>query len=191
MTTTTFGIATLVAVSAISAWVYSRDHRARRYAGRTQQDSPTVFAWVYQWIRLSTPTAGIGALAMDSPICLRAWAADAWVVGGSCVALAGLTLFLWAKRSLGQHYSPCFDVHLPEAVVQTGPYRWIRHPIYTANLVILGGFAAGTGSLWIVANTIVLWAFYERSARREEAALCATHAAYASYRAGTGRFLPR
>ena len=81
-------------------------------------------------------------------------------------------------------------MHLPHAIVQTGPYRRVRHPVYTANLLLLGGIALATGSLWMVLDLVVLAVFYLRSAVLEERALRQEHPDYAGYMLRTGRFLP-
>jgi protein-S-isoprenylcysteine O-methyltransferase Ste14 len=70
-----------------------------------------------------------------------------WTRYWSAVALivVGLALSIWARRSLGGNWSGSVTVKDGHELVQTGPYRQIRHPIYTGMLLmILGtGMAAG------------------------------------------------
>jgi len=54
--------------------------------------------------------------------------------------LAGLALRAWARRHIGAH-SRGRILTCPERVVG-GPYRWISHPLYLANLLVLAGLAA-------------------------------------------------
>jgi len=76
------------------------------------------------------------------------------------------------------------------ALVQHGPYRWIRHPMYTS----VGGFAAGcavaAGSATAAAAACMLGAVLFGKAFMEERWMAERHPAYADYRARTWRFLP-
>ena len=71
-----------------------------------------------------------------------------------------------------------------------GPYAHLRHPIYTANLVLLLGFFIATGSLWLLINCGVLFAYYRRAAMYEETALMGQFPDYSEYVSRTGRFFP-
>jgi protein-S-isoprenylcysteine O-methyltransferase Ste14 len=84
----------------------------------------------------------------------RYWIAVALVV-------AGLVLCIWARRVLGGNWSGSVTVKEGHELVQTGPYRSIRHPIYTGVLLmILGtGLAAGRvhGLLAFPIALLALW----------------------------------
>lgn len=169
------------------------DHRDRHYAAGKQQRAPFAdsFRYVYGWVRWSTPVVGIGALLSEHPAWLVVHGHPVAMWFGLAIASAAFGLFVWSKRTLGRHYSPCYDVWIPTQVVRTGPYAHVRHPIYTANLGILAGLAIGTGSLWLLVNLVLVGAFYVPSARREELALAACHDDYADYMRHSGRFWPR
>jgi protein-S-isoprenylcysteine O-methyltransferase Ste14 len=115
----------------------------------------------------------------------------AWVVLAASAALG-----LWAVAS---HPGARFNIH-PEPraggeLVERGPYRWVRHPMYTS--VIGFGLAcawvSGTGlaaaAAWacLTALAAVLWA----KAGLEERWLVQQHPGYAAYRSRTRRFLPK
>lgn len=112
--------------------------------------------------------------------------ATAW--GG---AAAAALLGLWALRC---NRPGNFNIHpAPRrggVLVQEGPYRWIRHPMYSS--VLLGGaacaMAAGGGAGW--ACWAALAAVLGAKAALEERWLLAQHPGYADYRARTARFLP-
>jgi len=191
MSANEFGALVLFVVLLVSAVSY--DHRCRRYAAGKRQriESPRNFAWVYRYLQLSTALFGFAAFFIVHPAVLQVHHEPSLVIAGSLVALAGLGLFVVAKRTLGTQYSPCFDSYIPNAVVQKGVYCFIRHPIYTGNLVIGGGLTVATGSLWIALNLVLLAIYYVGSARKEEAALTGQFAEYRSYLERSGRFLPR
>ncbi len=188
----TIGIAVLLAVAVGSAVLYGRDHRTRRYAldrpGRIA--SPREFRWVYAWIQLSTIAAGLAAFLTEHPAALALPVPASLFATGLAVALVGFWLFWHSKRKLGAQYSPCFDAYLPTRLVQHGVYAKVRHPIYTANLLVLTGLTLATGSAWLFANGIVLAVYYARSAPREERALLGELPGYAAYLRRTGRFWP-
>lgn len=86
---------------------------------------------------------------------------------GLLVSLAGAALFELAIRALGSQYSPCFDLRIPAFRVMRGPYRWLPHPIYAGNLMILLGVFIASGSLWVLLVGCIVGVFYLRSARTE------------------------
>lgn len=60
---------------------------------------------------------------------------------GITMMLAGVALRQWAVAVLGRYFSNVIGVQAGQKVVQTGPYRLIRHPSYTGILMIQIGIA--------------------------------------------------
>ena len=80
-----------------------------------------------------------------------------------------------------------------KTLATTGPYAWVRNPLYLANGLVLLGCATVAGPLWLVPLTGA-WAFlvYELVVRHEERRLSQKHgAAYARYCASVPRWIPR
>jgi protein-S-isoprenylcysteine O-methyltransferase Ste14 len=67
-----------------------------------------------------------------------------WI--GIGIALLGFVLLQWAQNTLGKNWSDTPRMIKEQALVTSGPYQFIRHPIYTAFLLILGS------TLFISAN---------------------------------------
>lgn len=184
------GLSVLCIVLIVSALFYR--HAGRRYAsGRASHASVTSFRLAYAYIRVTTILAGIGSYFITSPVLFDLHDNTVLERSGMLVTLTGLAVFVASKKSLGAAYSPCFDAHLPFSIVRSGPYRFVRHPIYTGNMTILTGLALMTGSLWIAANAVLLAVYATRSARLEERALAAAMPGYRSYMTATGCFVPR
>ena len=59
---------------------------------------------------------------------------------GLGLAIVGFALLQWSQVTLGQNWSDTPVLLKEHQLVQTGPYRWVRHPIYTAFLFILGSY---------------------------------------------------
>ena len=81
----------------------------------------------------------------------------------------------------------------PRSIVTHGPYRWVRHPFYVAFLLLLAGTALITRDAIAVGSLLGGIGILSWTARREESRLSSSElgAEYVSYRARTGRFVPR
>jgi len=74
--------------------------------------------------------------------------------------------------------------------VQEGPYRWIRHPMYTAVIACSLAAAWGGASPWDWLAATALIAVLAIKALLEERWILAVHPDYSAYRARTRRFIP-
>jgi protein-S-isoprenylcysteine O-methyltransferase Ste14 len=61
--------------------------------------------------------------------------------------VAGLGLTVWARLHLGKYWSATITLKQGHRVIQTGPYAWVRHPIYSGLLLALSGTAIFIGTL--------------------------------------------
>ncbi len=99
---------------------------------------------------------------------------------GSVLAIAGVSIAVWSARLLGRGWTmfprPREEGHL----VDTGPFRAVRHPIYSAGLVSFVGYAIAT-SILALALTGVLAVLWALKARREERFLQARYDGYDGY----------
>lgn len=98
----------------------------------------------------------------------------------------------WVLRSLGRNVSETVLTKSDHELVTAGPYRWIRHPLYTTGLTLLvaiGLMAANAAILSFALLTSVLIRYVVIP--REEAALKLRFGEeYRHYMAQTGRLLP-
>lgn len=169
----------------------------------------TALALAYSWRSLRHPGShGVPRFfAFEGILILlllngRAWFSDPWspihlaswllLVASLVLAIHGFLLL----RRLGQATTPPPDSHLhgfehTSALVVTGAYRLIRHPLYASLLYLAWGVAlktASTVSLGLaVVTSVLLWA----TGRREEREMIARFGdAYRRYMAHTRRFVP-
>ena len=119
-----------------------------------------------------------------------------WIVQilGIGLTISGGALFFRAARSLGVQMTPSIQLRQGHELLQTGPYRYIRHPVYTAILLVAFGQTLFFLSPIVAAISVVLAAMATYRAGLEEALLSSPSgfgAAYTAYMARTGRFVPR
>jgi len=115
-------------------------------------------------------------------------------VFGFVAAISGGLLFLAALRTLGRHMTPAIQVQEGHRLAQEGPYRYIRHPAYTAIVTGAGGLSTLYLSPPLAVITVLLVGMAVYRAHMEEELLGSPEAfgeTYRAYVARTGRFLPR
>lgn len=115
-----------------------------------------------------------------------------WILGGSTLALY-LTLFAWAHRALGKSWSGLLEIHQDHALVTNGPYRLVRHPMYSAFFLSGIGFFLLSANWCIAAIYMPALAFmcWDRVSSEEEMMIERFGDLYKEYTTRTGRLLPR
>ena len=118
--------------------------------------------------------------------------AGRWVVViGIIIHLASFLLAVSARRHLGRFWSGEITQKVGHELVRSGPYRFVRHPIYTAMLGMFVGMAIVSGDLHaFVAVAVVAFAYW-RKIRLEERNLTELFGAtYDDYRRRTRALVP-
>ena len=113
---------------------------------------------------------------------------------GLILQIASFALFWWAIRaSRSAQLRYVFDEDAPATLVVDGPYRFIRHPFYSAYILFWSGWSLASWSWWSIIPALGLAAAYAAAARAEEArfARTAMSADYAAYVGRTGAFFPK
>jgi protein-S-isoprenylcysteine O-methyltransferase Ste14 len=111
-------------------------------------------------------------------------------VVGAVLFLSGLALAVWARVHLGRNWGmPMTQKKEPE-LVTSGPYRLVRHPIYSGMLLAVLGTALATSVYWLLAF-VVMCVYFFYSARVEEGMLIRSFpCTYPGYRARTKMLIP-
>lgn len=122
---------------------------------------------------------------------------DAWPTPAALIILAGMFIGLGlvgvaiAALRLGPALTPTPVPTERGTMVTGGLYRFVRHPIYTAVLIIVIGLTVRSGSLLTLIVAAATVAFFNIKARWEEARLSERYVDYQTYAAVTPRFIPR
>jgi len=108
------------------------------------------------------------------------------------VFLAGLALRWYAIAYLGRSFTFDVAVAADQHVIDTGPYRRIRHPAYTGSLLsFVGlGLCGGNALSLVVLVAPIAWAFLHRIGIEEAALTAALGSRYSAYAARTKRLVP-
>jgi protein-S-isoprenylcysteine O-methyltransferase Ste14 len=110
---------------------------------------------------------------------------------GALVVGTGELLRLWAVRHIGVISRTRSDRLGP--LISTGPFEWVRNPLYIGNLALWMGFTLSAGLVWLLPPIVVLLAIeYHAIVRWEEGLLDARLGeAYRGYASRVPRWMPR
>ncbi len=103
----------------------------------------------------------------------------------------GLTVTIWARRALGGNWSGSITLKEGHELVQIGPYRRIRHPIYTGILLMMLGTGLAGGRVHgLLAFPIALTALWMKSRVEERWMRAEFGERYAAYRQRSWALIP-
>jgi protein-S-isoprenylcysteine O-methyltransferase Ste14 len=141
--------------------------------------------WVYWLVASVGVKAGRGdwgrgavlrlAIAVVVVVLLRtkamrhlAFSRDAWLEAvGLALFLLGLGLAVWARLHIGRNWGMPMTRKTDPELVTTGPYRTVRHPIYSGILLALVGTGLAVSAYWLVL-AVLAGAYFVYSALMEE-----------------------
>ncbi|HET9401592.1 MAG TPA: isoprenylcysteine carboxylmethyltransferase family protein [Candidatus Acidoferrales bacterium] len=113
------------------------------------------------------------------------------VLAGLAIEAASIGLAIWARRHLGRNWSAAVRIGEGHELVRTGPYRFLRHPIYTGVLGMVLGIALVSGQYHALIALGMLIIAYIRKTRLEDNILRDTFGStYDDYRRHTWGLVP-
>jgi protein-S-isoprenylcysteine O-methyltransferase Ste14 len=113
------------------------------------------------------------------------------VAVGAIIQAGFLLLAVWARRHLGRNWSAEVRIAVDHELVCTGPYRLLRHPIYTAMLGMFLGTAIASSQFHALLGLAILVVAYLRKTRLEDQILAQAFGAdYNAYRRHTWALVP-
>lgn len=186
-----FFIVILVSSLLVSAYYRRRARREGEVIPRTQESRPLVVGRLLVGLPLA---ASLLAYAV-SPRTM-AWA-EAPVPGwlrwvGAVTGALNVGLISWVLSSLGANVSETVLTKRNHTLVTHGPYRWVRHPLYTAGVLGLASLSLLAANWFLALMVLVVIAILPLLVHKEETYLIEKFGGeYREYADCTGRFLPR
>ena len=146
-----------------------------RLAGLSVWLSILAYAINPEWLRWS---------ALPLPIEVR------WL--GAGLSAIAVPLIVWMFRSLGRNVTDTVAIRREHTLVRHGPYRWIRHPLYSFGGLLFTGIILMVANWFVVVMGFVAFSILVIRTPIEEAKLIERFGdEYRAYMKQTGRFLPR
>lgn len=168
--------------------------RAERAGGNVSRRVDPRWFWIGMSIGAPpVPLACLAFLLNPRWVDFAAIAAPAWLrLLGVPMAGLGLGLFLWMFRHLGLNVTSTSMPRATATLVTSGPYRWVRHPMYSAAFILLVATTLLTANAVVaVGGSIAFSLLVARSRVEEERLVDKFGTAYREYQHRTGRFFPR
>jgi len=167
-------------------WLGYRRHRLP--SGATDRDSGSK-AWVIGSV-WTTAALGIGLAFAFADAAIKS-GRTAVFVAGLVLMLTGIVLRWYAVWVLGASFTVDVATRPGQPVVESGPYRWIRHPSYTGGLLtLLGVLLCCCNPVSLVALVFALGGYAYRIRIEEEALASDLGAPYRDYMRRTKRLIP-
>ena len=148
-------------------WVYWFISAARtRASTKRRQPFPPLLLVTFLLILGWALFAGVAppGLLQERVIPPNDWTLSA----GLAITALGLGFAVWARVHLGRNWSSRPTIRVGHTLVRTGPYRFVRNPIYTGLLIGFTGTAIVIGAFWAFVLILFLAAAFLLRIREEE-----------------------
>jgi protein-S-isoprenylcysteine O-methyltransferase Ste14 len=110
---------------------------------------------------------------------------------GVAVAVLGFAITFWARFTLGGNWSSNVTIKVEHELIRGGPYRWVRHPIYTGMVVAMAGTAMACDQWRGVPAVLLFWLAFTIKRMKEENFMHQTFGTqYMEYSQTTGAIFP-
>jgi protein-S-isoprenylcysteine O-methyltransferase len=158
---------------------------ARKFKERSNQKRTL---WDWSGVAIA---AVIGVLSRSRYLQYRLTRQDAVTEGVAFIlCAAGIAFAIWGRRLLGANWSTSPSVREGHQLITSGPYGWVRHPIYTGVLIALLGTALVSTILWWIVFAASCLIFLYRVHAEEKLMVTQFPEQYPEYKKRTKALIP-
>jgi protein-S-isoprenylcysteine O-methyltransferase Ste14 len=111
-----------------------------------------------------------------------------WI--GQILFYSGIVIAIWAAILLGPNLTPLPKPKPSGEFIQSGLYRFVRHPIYFGVILVCFGWAGIVQTLYTLVLAIILLIFFDLKSRQEEIWLTEKFSEYDVYKQNTKKLIP-
>jgi len=129
----------------------------------------------------------IGALELNEKVDF------ALAVLGTILIVAGTGINVAGRLALKENWGNQIRIYEHHTLVESGVYRYIRHPLYSSTILMMYGFSfLFTNPIVFLLNTIIFFPFMVYRAKQEDAMLAIVFPdTFSKYKSKTGLFIPK
>jgi protein-S-isoprenylcysteine O-methyltransferase Ste14 len=109
---------------------------------------------------------------------------------GLTICITGWVFFVWARQNLGSNWSGNVSIQEGQELITSGPYRYLRHPMYSGGLVACIGSAIVVGGLFIFLLILLTPVFVWRSSAEDTLMEQQFPSEYPAYKKRTNALIP-
>lgn len=174
----------VIGVGWVAFWIYWIAASVGVKAGRTR--------WArFAYVRVAIILVVLLLLRLRVLKGHRAVMHNPWLQGvGLAIFVLGLALAVWARIYIGRNWGMPMSEKADPELVTTGPYRTIRHPIYSGIILAMVGTTVAISLYWLIAVAL-LGAYFLYSAVMEERYMAGVFPdAYPRYKQSTKMLIP-
>lgn len=193
---TTIGIqiaAALLMVAAAAIAIFFKFSAQQKPTPKRSQFEPTWLSPTIAFVAICLGVATLWSIIVPNPL-TKMFAFHPFDLPfiGLFVGAAGCVLMYASLSMLGNNFSGTSGTYAGHKLITSGPYRYIRHPYYTATAAIVAGLALLLGSFSLFSfGGLLLACLFIRSRAEERELSILFGDEYKNWESTTGRFLPR
>lgn len=168
----------------LECWIFYREHGTADKTKDKDTRRMNVLAVVIAII--------VGNIFVNVPYFEISGPSDTRFLTGTIVIWLGWILRFWSVQTLGKFFRSTVMIQKDHRVIQSGPYKLLRHPSYAGGLLMLTGVGIGMGS-WIglvLMEVIAFAGFGKRIAVEEKTLVQSLGREYRDYMKRTKRLIP-
>ena len=175
---------TLLGLVWLIAWLRTKQTQERApFGSRLLYGIPVLIAF-YLLLSDNVPAGWLQSRIIPQNVIVQALAVT--------LTALGIAFAIWARFYIGQNWSSAVTIKVGHELIRTGPYAWVRHPIYSGLILAMIGTALARRELRGLLALVLLYLGFKIKSRMEEKFMHKTFGPeYEDYSRSTDALIPR